>query len=41
MLTTKEIMDIKQPRHPFLLVVTIHEHQPGIKATGYKCSTFD
>ena len=35
MLTTKEIMDIIPHRHPFLLVDTIDELEPGIKATGY------
>ena len=35
MLTTKEIMDIIPHRHPFLLVVTIDELEPGINATGY------
>lgn len=38
MLTTKEIMDIIPHRHPFLLVDTIDELEPGIKATGYKLS---
>ncbi|MDO5401923.1 MAG: 3-hydroxyacyl-ACP dehydratase FabZ [Eubacteriales bacterium] len=41
MLTTKEIMDIIPHRHPFLLVDTIEELEPGIKATGYKCVTYD
>lgn len=41
MLTTKEIMDIIPHRHPFLLVDTIDELEPGIKATGYKCITYD
>ena len=40
MLTTKEIMDIIPHRHPFLLVDTIDELEPGIKATGYKCITY-
>ena len=39
MLTTKEIMDIIPHRHPFLLVDTIDELEPGIKATGYKFLT--
>ena len=34
MLTTKEIMDIIPHRHPFLLVDTIDELEPGIKATA-------
>ena len=33
MLTTKEIMDIIPHRHPFLLVDTIDELEPGIKAS--------
>lgn len=41
MLTTKEIMDIIPHRHPFLLVDTIEELEPGIKAVGYKCVTYD
>ncbi len=41
MLTTKEIMDIIPHRHPFLLVDTIEELQPGKMAVGYKCITYD
>ncbi|MDD3240141.1 MAG: 3-hydroxyacyl-ACP dehydratase FabZ [Lachnospira sp.] len=41
MLTTKEIMDIIPHRHPFLLVDTVEELEPGVKAVGYKCVTFD
>ena len=41
MLTTKEIMDIIPHRHPFLLVDTIEELQPGKRAVGYKCITYD
>ena len=41
MLTTKEIMDIIPHRHPFLLVDTIEELEPGVRAVGYKCVTFD
>ena len=41
MLTTKEIMDIIPHRHPFLLVDTIEELEPGIKAVGYKCVIYD
>lgn len=41
MLTTKEIMDIIPHRHPFLLVDTIEELEPGVKAVGYKCVTFN
>lgn len=41
MLTTKEIMEIIPHRHPFLLVDTIEELEPGVKAVGYKCITYD
>lgn len=41
MLTTKGIMDIIPHRHPFLLVDTIEELEPGVKAVGYKCVTFN
>ena len=40
-LTTKEIMDIIPPRHPFLLVDTIEELEPGKGAEGKKCVTYD
>ena len=36
-LTTKEIMDIIPHRHPFLLVDTIEELVPGVRAAGKKC----
>ncbi|MBQ4282736.1 MAG: 3-hydroxyacyl-ACP dehydratase FabZ [Lachnospira sp.] len=41
MLTTREIMDIIPHRHPFLLVDTIEELEPGVRAVGYKCVTYD
>ena len=41
MLTTTEIMEIIPHRHPFLLVDTIEELVPGVKAVGYKCVTYD
>ena len=41
MLTTKEIMNIIPHRHPFLLVDVIEELEPGVRAVGYKCVTFD
>lgn len=41
MLSTKEIMDIIPHRHPFLLVDTIEELEPGVRAVGYKCVTYD
>ena len=40
-LTTKEIMDIIPHRHPFLLVDTIEELEPGKRAVGKKCVTYD
>ena len=39
-LTTKEIMEIIPHRHPFLLIDTIEELVPGVKATGKKCVTY-
>ncbi len=40
-LNTKKIMDIIPHRHPFLLVDRIEELEPGVKAVGYKCITYD
>lgn len=40
-LTTKEIMAIIPHRHPFLLVDTIEELEPGVRAVGKKCVTYD
>ena len=40
-LTTKEIMDIIPHRHPFLLVDTIEELVPGVRAAEKKCVTYD
>lgn len=40
-LTIKEIMDIIPHRHPFLLVDTIEELVPGVRAAGKKCVTYD
>lgn len=40
-LTTKEIMEIIPHRHPFLLVDTIEELEPGIRAKGKKCVTYN
>ena len=36
-LTTKEIMEIIPHRHPFLLIDTIEELVPGLRAVGKKC----
>lgn len=41
MLTTEQIMEIIPHRHPFLLIDTIEELIPGVKATGYKCVTYN
>lgn len=41
LLTTKEIMNILPHRHPFLLVDTIEELEPGVRAVGRKCVSFD
>ena len=41
MLMTKEIMDIIPHRHPFLLVDVIEDMEPGVKAVGRKCVTYD
>ena len=40
-LTTKEIREIIPHRHPFLLIDTIEELVPGLRAVGKKCVTFD
>lgn len=40
-LTTKQIMEIIPHRQPFLLVDTIEELVPGIKAIGLKCVTYN
>mgnify|MGYP000664775273 FL=1 len=38
--TTQEIMEILPHRHPFLLIDTIEELEPGRRAVGKKCVTF-
>ena len=40
-LTTKQIQEIIPHRHPFLLVDTVTECEPGQRAVGYKCVTYD
>lgn len=40
-LTTKEIMEIIPHRQPFLLVDTIEELEPGVKAVGKKCVSYN
>ena len=38
---TQEIMDILPHRHPFLLIDTIEELEPGVRAVGRKNVTFN
>lgn len=38
--TTQEIMEILPHTHPFLLIDTIEELEPGKRAVGKKCVTF-
>ena len=40
-LTTKEILDILPHRQPFMLIDTIEELEPGVKAVGKKCVTYN
>ena len=40
-LTTKEIMEIIPHRHPFLLIDTIEELEPGVRAVGKKCVSYN
>lgn len=40
-LTTKEILDILPHRQPFMLVDTIEELEPGVRAAGRKCVTYN
>ncbi len=37
----KEIQEILPHRHPFLLIDEIDELEPGVKAAGYKCVTYN
>ena len=39
--TTKEIMEIIPHRSPFLLIDTIEELEPGLRAVGKKCVSFN
>lgn len=41
MMGIKEIQEILPHRHPFLLVDAIEELEPGVRAVGYKCVTFN
>lgn len=40
-LDTKEIMEIIPHRQPFLLIDTIEELEPGVRAVGKKCVSFN
>lgn len=40
-LDTKAIMEIIPHRQPFLLIDTIEELEPGVKAVGKKCVSFN
>ena len=40
-LTTKEIMDIIPHRQPFLLIDTIEELEPGVRAVARKCVSYN
>ncbi|MCC8141613.1 MAG: 3-hydroxyacyl-ACP dehydratase FabZ [Lachnospiraceae bacterium] len=40
-LTTKEIMEIIPHRQPMLLIDTIEEMEPGVRAVGKKCVSFN
>ncbi len=41
MLGIKEIQEIIPHRHPFLLIDGIEEMEPGVRAVGYKCVTYN
>ena len=41
MLGIEEIQKIIPHRHPFLLIDLIEELEPGKRAVGYKCITYD
>ena len=38
---TKQIMEIIPHRQPFLLIDTIEELEPGVRAVGKKCVTYN
>lgn len=40
-LSTKEIMEIIPHRQPFLLIDTIEELEPGLRAVGKKCVSYN
>ena len=41
LITTKEIMDIIPHRQPFLLIDTIEELEPGVRAVAKKCVSYN
>lgn len=41
LLSTKQIMDLIPHRHPFLLIDTIEELEPGVRAVGKKCVSYN
>lgn len=41
LLTAKEIMEIIPHRQPFMLVDTIEELEPGVRAVGHKCVSYN
>lgn len=41
LLTTKEIMEIIPHRQPMLLIDTIEELEPGVRAVGKKCVSYN
>ena len=41
LLTAKEIMEIIPHRHPFMLIDTIEEMEPGVRAVAKKCVSYN
>ena len=41
LLSAKEIMEIIPHRQPFMLVDTIEELEPGVRAVGRKCVSYN
>ena len=41
LMSTKQIMEIIPHRQPFLLIDTIEELEPGVKAVGKKCVSYN
>ena len=39
-MTTQEIMEILPHRHPFLLIDTVEEVEPGVRADRCGCDSF-